>query len=78
MLRVEPAAQHASIALTAADCRYPRIMAAYEAVNAWTATHGTPAGPPREIYPGPWSGDGRVVAHVALPVRADAAFEQSP
>lgn len=69
-LRLEPAAQHASVALTAADCRYPRIGAAFTAVESWAASQGTAAGPLREIYPGPWSDDGRVVAHVAVPVRA--------
>lgn len=69
VLRVEPAAQHASVAIAAADCRYPRIMAAFAAVEEWAEANGTPDGPPREIYPVPWSEDGRVVAHVALPVQ---------
>lgn len=68
VLRQEPAQTMAYVPVTAADCRYPRIIGAYVALETWFGTDGRrAAGPSREIYPVPWSDEG-VVAHVAQPV----------
>ena len=68
VLRQEPAQTLAYVPVTAADCRYPQIIGAYVALETWFSAGGRrPAGPPREIYPVPWSDEG-VVAHVAQPV----------
>ena len=68
VLRQEPAHTLAYVPVTAADCRYPQIIGAYVALETWFSAGGRrPAGPPREIYPVPWSDEG-VVAHVAQPV----------
>jgi len=56
------------VPVTAADCRFPRVIGAYVALETWFASGGwTHGGPEREIYPVPWSDEG-VVAHVARPV----------
>ena len=68
VLRQEPAQTMAFVPVTAADCRYPRIIGAYVALETWLGTSGRRAdGPSRELYPVPWSDEG-VVAHVAQPV----------
>lgn len=68
VLRQEPAQTLAYVPVTAADCRYPQIIGAYVALETWfSAGRRRAAGPPREIYPVPWSDEG-VVAHVAQPV----------
>jgi hypothetical protein len=68
VLRQEPAQTMASVPVTAADCRYPEIIGAYVALETWFSTGSRQAaGPPRELYPVPWSDQG-VVAHVAQPV----------
>lgn len=67
-LRREPAHTMAFVPVTAADCRYPRIIGAYVALETWFTSGGRAhAGPEREIYPVPWSDQG-VVARVARPV----------
>ena len=68
----------ASVPVTAADCRYPRIIGAYVALETWFRTGGRrAAGPVREIYPVPWSDEG-VVAHVAQPVALTLPQGQGP
>lgn len=50
-IRVEPAHAQAYVTITGHECSYPRIMAAYDAVEAWVRAAGrVRAGPPREIY----------------------------
>ncbi|ACQ79885.1 transcriptional regulator, MerR family [Beutenbergia cavernae DSM 12333] len=70
-LRVEPAHREAYVDVTASDCRYPRIMAFYDALESWVAEHaervGGTAGSVREVYPVPWAESG-VVASIAQPV----------
>jgi len=67
-LRREPAHIMAFVPVTAADCRFPRIIGAYVALETWFVSGGRAhGGPEREIYPVPWSDEG-VVAHVARPV----------
>ena len=37
--------------ISGAQCEFPEILGAYEAVYRWAHEHGRqPAGPPREIY----------------------------
>lgn len=46
-----PAGTEAYTTITGAQCRFPEILRAYDAVHAWITRNGrTPAGPPREIY----------------------------
>ena len=46
-----PAGTEAYTTITWAQCRFPEILRAYDAVHAWMKQHGyAPAGPPREIY----------------------------
>lgn len=66
VLRQEPAQRMATVPVTAADCRYPQIIGAYVALETWFSTRRA-AGPPRELYPVPWSDEG-VVAYVAQPI----------
>lgn len=49
--RVEPSRELAFAPVTAEQCRYPRILRAYDAVGWWVQQHGTPVGSAREIYP---------------------------
>ena len=50
-IRIEPAHRQAYCTITKDQCGYPRIMAAYDAVEGWTCDAGlSAAGPPREIY----------------------------
>ncbi|MFI1992361.1 MerR family transcriptional regulator [Actinoplanes sp. NPDC020271] len=54
-LRLEPARLVAFATVLRDDCFYPRITAAYEAVNRYIADTGlVAAGPPREIYLNHW------------------------
>lgn len=48
--RIEEAHTEAFAVVTAAQCAYPRILHAYDAVADWVRRHGKPTGPPREIY----------------------------
>ncbi|WP_034622872.1 MerR family transcriptional regulator [Cellulomonas sp. URHE0023] len=66
-LRHEPSHRLAYVPVTAADCRYPEIIAAYVALETWLVGRET-AGAVREVYPVPWSDDA-VVVHVAQPIR---------
>lgn len=69
--RVEPAHREAFVTVTRAQVRYPEILSAYEAVEAWVAQHGLRrSGAPREYYVAdPSTGDpDEPVAHVAFPV----------
>jgi DNA-binding transcriptional MerR regulator len=46
-----PAGDVAYTAIAGAQCRFPEILGAYEAVYRWASEHGRePDGPPREIY----------------------------
>lgn len=46
-----PAGTEAYTTITGAQCRFPEILRAYDAVHDWIKEHGrTPAGPPREVY----------------------------
>jgi len=67
-LRLEPARPVASIPVSPADCRYPAILAYYDALLAAGPTGGGPGGPPREVYPVPWSDDVATVARIEVPV----------
>jgi DNA-binding transcriptional MerR regulator len=46
-----PAGEVAHTRISGAQCEFPEILGAYEAVYRWTKEHGRePSGPPREIY----------------------------
>lgn len=48
-----PAGEVAWTAIAGAQCEFPEILGAYDAVYRWAREHGRdPAGPPREIYLG--------------------------
>jgi DNA-binding transcriptional MerR regulator len=50
-IRLEPAQAQVYATVTKDDCFYPRIMQAYDAVDAHAAAAGLlPAAPPREVY----------------------------
>lgn len=69
--RTEAAHREAFTTVTRAQVRYPDIMSAYDAVEAWIHQHGLrQSGAPREYYfadPSTGSPD-EPVAHVAFPV----------
>ncbi|HWK92166.1 MAG TPA: MerR family transcriptional regulator [Luteimicrobium sp.] len=67
-LRLEPARRLASVPVPAADCRYPPIVAYYDAALEAARAWGRPAGPPRERYPVPWSPEAVEVARVEVPL----------
>ncbi|MFC8733377.1 MerR family transcriptional regulator [Luteimicrobium sp. NPDC057192] len=67
-LRLEPAGRLASVPVPPADCRYPPIVAYYDAALDAARAWGRPAGPPRERYPVPWSPDVAEVARVEVPL----------
>lgn len=70
VIRIEPAHTEAYCAVTQAECAFPRIMLAYDALVAWFQSSGAvSAGLPREIYLG--TGDDPF-AYVAEPVLEDA------
>jgi DNA-binding transcriptional MerR regulator len=74
VLRLEPERELASVPVPSVDCRYPRIAAYYDAASGWARGHGGIVGPPREVYPVPWSDDAAEVARIAVPVgRLDPA-----
>lgn len=69
--RVEPAHREALVTVSRAQVRYPDIMSAYDAVEAWIHQHGArQSGAPREYYfADPSTGDpDEPVAHVAFPI----------
>lgn len=67
--RVEPQHRELFTRVRAEDVQFPRILAAFEAVQVRAEQLGlTPAGPPREVY-APTSGDAIPECEVALPVR---------
>lgn len=70
-IRVEPAHRQAYCTITKDQCGYPRIMAAYDAVETWVRDAGlVAAGPSREIYfadPDQIQGD-EPLAHIAQPI----------
>jgi len=68
VLRLEPARPVASVPVPSADCRYPPIVAYYDAAFEAARSWGGPVGPPREVYPVPWSDDVAEVARVEIPV----------
>lgn len=73
VLRVEPAARVIRTPVTVAQCRYPLIVAAFDAVMNAAQGAGGMSGPPREMYTGQWSEDpADVVAHVAAPGPSEA------
>ncbi|SED52867.1 DNA-binding transcriptional regulator, MerR family [Streptomyces sp. 2231.1] len=74
-VRVEPAARLAYTRITKAQVAHPQILAAFEAVEQWTAGEGLSiAGPCREIYFADWdaAGPGDPVCDVAFPVHRSA------
>ncbi|WP_432025477.1 MerR family transcriptional regulator [Streptomyces sp. 1222.5] len=74
-VRVEPAARLARTRITKAQVAHPQILAAFEAVEQWTAGEGLSiAGPCREIYFADWdaAGPGDPVCDVAFPVHRSA------
>ncbi|GAA2407777.1 MerR family transcriptional regulator [Streptomyces coeruleofuscus] len=70
-VRVEPARRLAYTRITKAQVAHPQILAAFEAVEEWTAAQGlAPAGPCRELYFADWetAGADDPVCDVAFPV----------
>lgn len=66
--RIEPAHEQIFTHVPAEDVQFPRILTAFEAVQARATQLGyAPAGPPREIYAAPESGR-PTGCEVALPV----------
>jgi hypothetical protein len=50
-VRVEPAHREAYTRITKAQCAFPQILSAYDAVRLWTQREGRPAtASPREVY----------------------------
>lgn len=71
-IRIEEAHTEAFTPISAAQCRYPRILHAYDAVTDWVRRHGGEAGPPREVYPTAWPDNPAAhAADIALPYRED-------
>ncbi|WP_022916397.1 MerR family transcriptional regulator [Ruania albidiflava] len=69
-IRIEEGRTEAYAPISAAQCSYPRILHAYDAVTDWVRRHGEPTGPPREVYRVPWPEDPTAyVADIALPYR---------
>jgi DNA-binding transcriptional MerR regulator len=63
-----PAGEVAFTELAGAQCDFPEILGAYEAVYRWAKEHGRePAGPPREIHVDPSPETMRL--EIALPLR---------
>jgi len=69
VLRLEPPRTVVSVGVPPADCRYPSILAYYDAVLGAADGAEGPGGPPREAYPVPWSDDAAEVARVEVPLR---------
>jgi DNA-binding transcriptional MerR regulator len=69
VIRVEPAHTEAYCVVSQAECVFPRIMLAYDAMVAWFRTSGAiSAGPVREIYFG--TGE-EPFAYVAQPIHPE-------
>ena len=69
VIRVEPAHTEAYCEVSEAECRFPRIMLAYDAMVAWFRTSGAiSAGPVREIYLGTGA---EPFAYVAQPIHTE-------
>lgn len=71
-VRVEPARRLAYVRITKAEVGYPRLLAAYAAVEEWIAAQGlTVAGPCREVYFARWDTAAATdeVCDIAFPVR---------
>lgn len=69
--RVEPAHTEAFITVTRAQVRFPDMLAAYDALNAWIEkSEAQVSGPPRELYfADPSTGpEDEPVADVAIPI----------
>ena len=50
-VRIEPAHLEAYATISKAQCEFPRILEAYDAVETYVKGHGMdPAGSPREVY----------------------------
>jgi DNA-binding transcriptional MerR regulator len=63
-----PAGEVAFTEIAGAQCDFPEILGAYEAVYRWAKEHGRePSGPPREIHIGP--GADTLQMEIALPLR---------
>ena len=70
VIRVEAAHTEAYCEVSRAECVFPRIMLAYDAMAAWLRTSGrVPAGPVREIYLGRF--DSGPFAYVAQPIHEE-------
>jgi DNA-binding transcriptional MerR regulator len=69
VIRFEPAHTEVYCEVSKAECVFPRIMLAYDAMVAWFRTSGRiSAGPVREIYFGRRDGDPGPFAYVAQPI----------
>ncbi|WP_405013047.1 MerR family transcriptional regulator [Kitasatospora sp. NBC_01539] len=69
--RSEPAHREAYTVITKAQCAYPQILSAYDAVFAWAKARGAAvADAPREVYFADWAaaGDGDPVCDIAVPL----------
>ena len=69
--RREPAHREAYTVITRAQCGYPQILSAYDAVFAWVQREGRPmGGAPREVYFADWAaaGEGDPVCDIAVPL----------
>ncbi|HEY6738584.1 MAG TPA: MerR family transcriptional regulator, partial [Actinopolymorphaceae bacterium] len=74
VLRVEPAHTEAYVTITRDQCAFPRIMAAYDAVDAWVSAADDLrlVGDAREVYFAAYDeiSGADAFAHVAQPVVA--------
>ncbi len=69
-VRLEPAGREAYARIRKRDVVFPKILEAYDSVEAWLRENGKrPAGPPREVYLAPWDelGDDDPACDVAFP-----------
>jgi DNA-binding transcriptional MerR regulator len=76
VIRIEPARTEAYATMARDDCYYPRIMLAYDTVEAWQRRSGRPGtGPPREVYFARWEDTGGAdpFCHVAQPIGGNPA-----
>jgi DNA-binding transcriptional MerR regulator len=69
--RTEPAHREAYTRITKAQCEFPQILSAYEAVDGWVRSEGrTMSASPREVYFADWDTAGPTdeVCDIAFPV----------
>jgi len=73
-IRLEPAHAQAFCTVKRAECYFPQIMVAYDAVTAWvTERDMLPSAPPREVYIGDWDDfeDDDPFVHIAQPIERE-------